>query len=57
MSNVFVATANIEKFKELISEENDPGRKALLKDLLTREQEKLAAALIASSQSETVEKD
>lgn len=57
MSNVFVATANIEKFRELISKENDPGRKALLKDLLTHEQEKLAAALIASSQSETVEKD
>lgn len=36
MSNVYIATVNIEKFRELISKENDPERTALLTDLLTR---------------------
>ncbi|AFL55150.1 MULTISPECIES: hypothetical protein [Sinorhizobium] len=55
MFKVFIARANIEKFNELISKENDPEKKALLKELLTREEDKLAAALIAISQTGTAD--
>ncbi|KSV83138.1 hypothetical protein N183_38245 [Sinorhizobium sp. Sb3] len=40
MFKVFIARANIEKFNELISKETDPEKKALFKELLTREEDK-----------------
>ncbi|WP_192451272.1 hypothetical protein [Ensifer sp. ENS09] len=49
MFEIFIAKANIENFRGLISRENDPAKKEILKELLTIEEDKLAAAHVASS--------
>ncbi|MCY1745061.1 hypothetical protein [Ensifer sp. SL37] len=55
MFEIFIAKANIENFRGFISRENDPSKKEILKELLTVEQDKLAAALIAMSQTGTAD--
>lgn len=49
MFDIFIATQNIERFRNLIALEKDLERSGVLKELLVREEDKLSAAHVAKS--------